>query len=183
MNTPTEPMDCPQSGMAFRYIGNLHKDTFAHEIHYFVGKNPLGSDWIMVATNGSGQRIHWLGFPQDYERWPEKDKVITRQPASGDALQGWRTDDVLAFVRHVQILCQPTTKTAESVIQKIWEFCQETINTAPKSAPKPEAITVERLEAMKENAELAGPQRQGWEAAIDEIINLIKKETKNGQRN
>ncbi len=54
-------------------------------------------------------------------------------PAAGWQIpDGWRTDDVLKFVRHIEILCQPTTKSPAQVVQKIWEFCQETKRVAPK---------------------------------------------------
>lgn len=67
-------------GMAFRYIGN--DEGMKHEVHYFVAHTPIGPhSQVWVAEIPGRQRLHWNGFPNQYERWPEHDKIRPHQEA------------------------------------------------------------------------------------------------------
>lgn len=81
-----------EHGMAFRYIGEMHKDDLAGSIHYFVGFDPTISAnapvFIRIPCEGVSI-LHWLGFCHEYTRAPEHDRLRpSRADAGVDALDG-----------------------------------------------------------------------------------------------
>lgn len=94
MNTDQTNDDLPVNGMAYRYIGERDKESLADLIHYYVGKDPTGSSWIFVGKIPGVAKLHWMGFPQEYERWPEHD-LCRAQPVADDAAM---PDEIIAYI-------------------------------------------------------------------------------------
>lgn len=108
--------DEPVLGMAYRYIGERDKADLAHKIHYFAGKDPTSnpSSWIFVADlPGCGRHVHWHGFPQDYERWPEHDKIVPQPPQI--LIHGMTVDKI------VQGLIETTHEQSNATLNSLFD--------------------------------------------------------------
>lgn len=90
-------------GMAFKYIGD--DETMKHEVHYFVGHTPIGPfSQVWIAEIPGRQRLHWNGFPNQYERWPEHDRIKPEMQSGGVG-----ADAIEALKPFAELCKQPDT--------------------------------------------------------------------------